>query len=115
MASARSASPIGMKKSRPGVLLACLCREEDAGKLAEAILRHTTTLGVRRMSLARTLRPAQDPFKQICTVLFLSFLTANTLRSRIPFVFRTISLWAAQASLIFCVLHVDLLPKSTKD
>ena len=49
--------PIGMKKSRPGVLLACLCREEDAGKLAEAILRHTTTLGVRRMSLARTLRP----------------------------------------------------------
>ncbi len=30
--------PIGMKKSRPGVLLACLCREEDAGKLAEAIL-----------------------------------------------------------------------------
>ena len=46
-----------MKKSRPGVLLACLCREEDAGKLAEAILRHTTTLGVRRMSLARTLRP----------------------------------------------------------
>ena len=45
------------EKSRPGVLLACLCREEDAGKLAEAILRHTTTLGVRRMSLARTLRP----------------------------------------------------------
>lgn len=49
--------PIGMKKSRPGVLLACLCREEEAGKLTELILRHTTTLGVRRTSLTRTLRP----------------------------------------------------------
>lgn len=50
--------PIGMKKSRPGVLLACLCREEEAGKLTELILRHTTTLGVRLTSLTRTLRPA---------------------------------------------------------
>ena len=53
--------------------------------------------------------PAQNPFKQIRTVLFLYFLTANTLRSHIPFVFRTISLRAAQVTLIFCVLHVDLL------
>ena len=53
--------------------------------------------------------PAQYPFKQICTALFLYFLIANTLRSPIPFVFRTISLRAAQVSLIFCVLHVDLL------
>ena len=49
--------PIGMKKSRPGVLLACLCREEEAGKLTELILRHTTTLGVRCSHLTRTLRP----------------------------------------------------------
>ena len=55
--------PIGMKKSRPGVLLACLCREEEAGKLTELILRHTTTLGVRRTSLTRTLRP-----RSFCTV-----------------------------------------------
>ena len=53
--------------------------------------------------------PAQNPFMQIRTVLFRCFLTANTLRSRIPFVFRTISLRAAQVSLMFCVLHVDLL------
>ncbi len=45
--------------------------------------------------------PAQDPFKQIRTALFLSFLTANTLRSRIPFVFRTISLWAARLFAVF--------------
>lgn len=49
--------PIGMKKSRPGVLLACLCREEDAGRMTEVLLRHTTTLGVRQTSLTRALRP----------------------------------------------------------
>ena len=45
--------------------------------------------------------PAQDSFKQIRTVLFLYVLTANTLRSRIPFVFRTISLWAARLFAVF--------------
>ena len=40
-------TPIGMKKSRPGVLLTCLCRLGDREKLAKLMLRHTTTLGVR--------------------------------------------------------------------
>ena len=58
--------------------------------------------------------PAQNPFKQIRTILLLYVLTANTLRSRIPFVFRTCSLRAAQVALIFCVLHVDLLRSAAK-
>ena len=39
--------PIGMKKSRPGILLAVMCREADRDRLISLIFRHTTTLGVR--------------------------------------------------------------------
>lgn len=45
--------PIGMKKSRPGVLLEALCRPRDREALAEAMFRHTTTLGVRESSCRR--------------------------------------------------------------
>ena len=38
---------IGMKKSRPAVMLTCLCRPEEATHFADLMLRHTTTLGVR--------------------------------------------------------------------
>lgn len=38
---------IGMKKSRPGVLLTVLGQMCDREKLVELLLRHTTTLGVR--------------------------------------------------------------------
>ena len=40
-------TPIGMKKSRPGIMLTILCRIEDKEKLLPLIFRHTTTLGVR--------------------------------------------------------------------
>ena len=45
--------PIGMKKSRPGVLLSVLCRPEDADRLAAEMMKHTTTLGIRRQELSR--------------------------------------------------------------
>ena len=45
--------PIQMKKNRPGVLLLCLCRPEEADRLAAEILRHTTTFGVRRTDCSR--------------------------------------------------------------
>ena len=38
---------IAMKKSRPGVKLCCLCRNDDAHKLCRIILEHTTSQGVR--------------------------------------------------------------------
>ena len=47
-------SPIGMKKSRPGVMLTCICRPEDAATMIQLILRHTTTLGVRQKNCSRT-------------------------------------------------------------
>lgn len=50
--------PIGMKKSRPGVLITVLCRESDREKFQHLMFAHTTTLGIRenlcqRATLAR--------------------------------------------------------------
>lgn len=44
---------IGMKKSRPGILLCVLCREEDRERMAELIFRYTTTIGIRWQSFSR--------------------------------------------------------------
>lgn len=46
-------TPIGMKKSRPGIMLTTLCRPGDKEKLLPLIFRHTTTLGVRENRLRR--------------------------------------------------------------
>ena len=43
----------GMKKSRPGLILTCLCRPEDADRMEDLMLLHTTTLGVRRIDCRR--------------------------------------------------------------
>ena len=47
-------TPIQMKKFRPGTLLTVISRPEDAEKLTKLMLRHTTTLGVRRKTCARS-------------------------------------------------------------
>ena len=38
---------VGMKKSRPGLLLSVLCREADREKMLEMLFRTTSTIGVR--------------------------------------------------------------------
>lgn len=54
-----SAAPILMKKGRPATALTVLCRAEDEVRLAEAVLRETSTLGVRVHPCARyTLTPS---------------------------------------------------------
>lgn len=40
-------APIGMKKNRPGVLLTCLCRENQKKEMLKLIFKYTTTIGVR--------------------------------------------------------------------
>ncbi len=40
--------PVQMKKNRPGNMLVCICRTNDADKMAKLILKHTTTFGVRK-------------------------------------------------------------------
>ena len=45
--------PIGMKKSRPGVMLSVICEPAEAGSFAEIIFKHTSTLGIRRQDMSR--------------------------------------------------------------
>lgn len=45
--------PIGMKKSRPGILIKTMCREEDKSNLVELIFKHTTTIGIRENQTSR--------------------------------------------------------------
>ena len=54
-AGARDAytAPIGMKKSRPGLMLSVICLPEDADRLAALMMKHTTTLGIRRQDMSR--------------------------------------------------------------
>ena len=46
--------PIGMKKSRPGILLCVLCKQSSREAMISLLFRHTTTLGVREAVLRRT-------------------------------------------------------------
>lgn len=62
--------PIGMKKSRPGILLTVLCREEDKEKFVHLLFKHTTTLGIRekncnRYTLERRVETVDTPYGQI--------------------------------------------------
>ena len=44
---------IGMKKSRPGVKLVCMCRKADMDILLQMLLQHTSTWGVRKAEYER--------------------------------------------------------------
>lgn len=45
--------PIQMKKNRPGILLTCLCEEEDREKFTGLFFLHTSTRGVRYQTFTR--------------------------------------------------------------
>jgi hypothetical protein len=51
------ATPITMKKGRPAVTLSVLASAERADALAHAMLRETTSIGVRRHDVSRVERP----------------------------------------------------------
>lgn len=58
---------VGMKKNRPGVMLICMCREEDREKMLSLLFAHTTTLGVRerlcnRYTLSRSQRTVETEY-----------------------------------------------------
>jgi uncharacterized protein (TIGR00299 family) protein len=61
---------VQMKKNRPGTLLTVLCEREDVDRMAELLLSHTTTFGVRvyeaqRRKLARRLVKVPTKFGEI--------------------------------------------------
>lgn len=60
----------GMKKSRPGILLEVMCREEDRDRMIELIFLHTTTLGVReqfsrRYTMKRSIETVTTPYGDV--------------------------------------------------
>lgn len=62
--------PIGMKKSRPGVLLRVICDEKDREKLLSILFTHTTTIGVRetltqRYVLERRIERIDTPYGEV--------------------------------------------------
>ncbi|MGL4982243.1 MAG: nickel pincer cofactor biosynthesis protein LarC [Treponemataceae bacterium] len=46
-------TPIYMKKNRPAVMLSCLCHSDIKDFLSSILFKHTTTLGIRELSVKR--------------------------------------------------------------
>lgn len=59
--------PVGMKKSRPGMLLTVVCTEAKRDEMVRLIFKHTTTIGVRenishRFTLKRRMYEKESEF-----------------------------------------------------
>ncbi len=52
-------TPVFMKKNRPAYLLTVLCKEEDRHRLEEIIFMETTSIGIRRETLKRSILPRE--------------------------------------------------------
>lgn len=62
--------PIGMKKSRPGILIHVVCRESNKEEIIQTIFKHTTTIGIRenlirRYVLERHIEMVETPYGPI--------------------------------------------------
>lgn len=51
---------VNMKKQRPGVVVSALCREDQIKAVESALFTHTTTLGVRKWKVNRTVLPRES-------------------------------------------------------
>jgi len=63
-------SPIGMKKSRTGILFTCICKHDLRDKMLRLMFKHTTTLGIRenisrRHILTRSVEEVQTNYGTI--------------------------------------------------
>ena len=50
-------TPVYMKKNRPAYQVNVICKKEDAEKLEKLIFQGTTTIGIRRARMERTVLP----------------------------------------------------------
>lgn len=50
-----SYTPVFMKKNRPAYQMTVICKEEDCKKLEKILFEETTTIGIRKMHMERTL------------------------------------------------------------
>ncbi len=53
------ATPVHMKKNRPGMLVTILCAPPDADRLADLLFTETTTIGVRKHEASRSILPRE--------------------------------------------------------
>nr|WP_321451433.1 nickel pincer cofactor biosynthesis protein LarC [uncultured Carboxylicivirga sp.] len=60
-------SPIYMKKNRPAYQINIICKEEDIDLLEQILFQETTTIGIRRQKMERTILPRE--MKKIQTSL----------------------------------------------
>ena len=56
--------PIYMKKNRPAYMLTVLCRPEEREQMEEIIFEETTTIGIRRVLMQRTVLPRRKSVEQ---------------------------------------------------
>jgi hypothetical protein len=78
-------TPIIMKKGRPGLVVSALARMHDAGRVADALLRETSSIGVRftpvsRRELERKLIEVETPFGAIPVKVSGSAATGRKLK-----------------------------------
>ncbi len=57
-------TPVFMKKDRPGFLITVLCAPEDRETMEEILFAETTTIGIRRQWMERTVLPREDRVMQ---------------------------------------------------
>lgn len=72
-------TPIYMKKNRPAQQLNVICAEADIEKLEEIIFMETTTIGIRRVKMKRTLLKREQ--KEVTTSLGKASVKICTLPS----------------------------------
>ena len=62
--------PIGMKKSRPGIMITVMCKDADTEKFVSLMFKYTTTIGIRqnkfnRYTLTRRCDKIDTPFGKV--------------------------------------------------
>jgi uncharacterized protein (TIGR00299 family) protein len=81
--------PCTMKKSRPGVIIAVLCRSGALSVLRETMVRHSSTIGFRETSVRRLSLPREETraAESGCGPVRVKtvFLDGKPLRSKIEF------------------------------
>ncbi len=61
---------VGMKKSRPGTIISCMCRMDEREKMVSVMFKNTTTIGIRenicnRYVLAREIKKVETTYGEV--------------------------------------------------
>ena len=76
-------TPIFMKKNRPAYQLNVICREEDVAKLENIIFKETTTIGIRKQKMERSI--LKRDIKKVQTSLGQAIVKVCELENEVRF------------------------------